>query len=98
MLAPHPELTLRVEGYTDDRGSDREDLAVSEQRAQSVRQALITSGIPESSITAIGYGKARPLVSNGTEAGREDNRRVEIVIAGPSIGERALWDRTYLLK
>lgn len=98
LLGRHPGLTIRVEGYTDDRGSDREDLTVSDQRAQAVRQTLLSSGLPANSITAVGYGKSRPIVANGTEGGREENRRVEIVVSGPSIGERALWDRTYSLK
>jgi hypothetical protein len=49
------------------------------------------------SIRAVGLGKERPLTSNATAAGREENRRVEIVVAGPSIGQMPLWDRGYTL-
>jgi outer membrane protein OmpA-like peptidoglycan-associated protein len=98
MLARYPALTVRVEGYTDDRGSDREDQRASEQHAQAVRQALVAGGIAPSSVTVVGYGKSRPIASNATAGGREQNRRVEIAISGASIGERALWDNTYSLK
>jgi outer membrane protein OmpA-like peptidoglycan-associated protein len=97
-LARYPGLMVRVEGYTDDRGSDREDEIVSEQHAQAVRQALVAKGLPPQSVAALGYGKSHPIVSNTTAGGREENRRVEIVISGASIGERALWDTTYSLK
>ncbi len=98
VLARYPGLTVNVEGYTDDRGSDREDQIVSEQHAQAVRQALVGNGVAPQAVIAIGYGKSRPVVSNATTGGREENRRVEIVVSGPSIGQRALWDRTYSLK
>ena len=97
-LARYPGLMVQVEGYTDDRGSDREDQSISEQHAQAIRQALVANGMPPSYVRALGYGKSRPLVSNATAGGREQNRRVEIVISGPSIGDRALWDTTYSLK
>jgi len=97
-LRRYPALSVRVEGYTDDQGSDRADQSVSEQHAQAVRQVLLANGLPPASVSALGYGKSRPIVSNATSGGREENRRVEIVISGPPIGERALWDRTYSLK
>ncbi len=98
VLARHPDLIVKVEGYADDRGSDKEDTIVSEQHAQAVRQALVGNGVPPQAASAVGYGKSRPVVSNATLGGREENRRVEIVISGSSIGQRALWDRTYSLK
>ena len=52
----------------------------------------------ESEVAAVGFGNARPIASNATAAGREQNRRVEVVIAGPSIGDKALWDRPYSLR
>ena len=98
MLARHRDLTARVEGYTDDRGNEREDQNISERHAQAVRQTLIANGVPAQSVVAMGYGKSRPIATNASSGGREENRRVEIVVSGPSIGERALWDRTYSLK
>ncbi len=90
VLAGHPGLTARVEGYNDSEGQ-------SEQHAQDVRSTLVAQGANPGAVVAIGYGNSRPIASNATAAGREQNRRVEIVIAGPSIGARALWDRSYPL-
>ncbi len=91
VLASHPELRVRVEGYADVEG-------LSDQRAQAVRAALIASGTRPDSIVAVGYGNSRPIVSNSTAAGREQNRRVEVVIYGDSIGSKAVWDRPYSLR
>jgi len=98
ILARYPDLTAKVEGYTDDRGSDKEDQIVSEQHAQAVRQVLVGNGLAPQAVIAMGYGQSRPVVSNASSGGREENRRVEIVVSGASIGQRALWDRTYSLK
>lgn len=86
-------LTVAVEGHTDDRGSPLQDREVSQLRADLVRESLIANGVDPSYVRATGFGKDRPIVSNATPAGREQNRRVEIVISGPSIGGMALWDR-----
>jgi outer membrane protein OmpA-like peptidoglycan-associated protein len=91
VLASHPELRVRVEGYADVEG-------LSEERAQAVRAALIASGTRPDSVAAVGYGNSRPIVSNATAAGREQNRRVEVVIYGDSIGSKAVWDRPYSLR
>jgi flagellar motor protein MotB len=88
ILAAHPGLTARVEGYdTTEAGS--------EEHAQAVRSALVAQGANPGAVVAIGYGDSRPIASSATAAGREQNRRVEIVISGNSIGARALWDRSY---
>ena len=92
-LAAHPGLTLRVEGYTDDHGSDAE----CERHAQVVREQLVANGLQPNSVTAIGIGRDRPIASNATATGREQNRRVEIVISGDPIGNMALWDRAYTI-
>lgn len=97
VLATHRDLTISVEGFTDDRGSESELRQVSQRRAQEVRATLVGNGVAPGYIQAAGYGRARPIVSNATAEGREQNRRVEIVISGPSIGGLALWDRTYSL-
>ncbi len=91
ILATHPGLSVRVEGYSDVEG-------LSEGRAQSVRAALIARGTRPDSIIAVGYGNARPIASKATAYGREQNRRVEVIIYGDSIGNRALWDRPYSLR
>jgi outer membrane protein OmpA-like peptidoglycan-associated protein len=97
MLARRGDLTVYVEGFTDDRGSDREQREVSERRAREVRATLVGNGLAPISVQAVGFGGSRPLVSNASASGREQNRRVEIVISGPGIGGMALWDRTYSL-
>jgi outer membrane protein OmpA-like peptidoglycan-associated protein len=97
MLSRRPDLTVYVEGFTDDRGSDAEQREISERRAREVRATLVGNGLPAVSVLAAGLGRARPIVSNASAGGREQNRRLEIVISGPSIGGMALWDRTYPL-
>jgi len=91
ILASHPGLSVRVEGYGDVEG-------LSEQRAQAVKAALVGRGGHPDSIIAVGYGTRRPIASNATAAGREQNRRVELVLYGDSIGNKALWDRPYSLR
>jgi outer membrane protein OmpA-like peptidoglycan-associated protein len=86
ILLAHPGLTLQIEGYTDGVGSDEFNLTLSEQRAGSVRDFLAQQGVPAMSITAEGLGKAQPVASNDTPEGRQQNRRVEIVVNGDSIG------------
>ncbi len=90
-------LVVRVEGYTDDHGTDAECEGISHQRAVLVRDVLVRNGLAPGAAIATGFGKARPIASNATVAGREQNRRVEIIVSGPSIGEMPLWDRTYPL-
>ncbi len=94
MLKAHPDLVVRVEGFSDDR--QRGD--VCERRAEAVRAMLVRYGVAPNSIQVLSYGSSRPLESNATASGRAQNRRVEMVVAGQSIGDMALWDRTYSLK
>ena len=86
ILLAHPGLTLQIEGYTDSVGSDEFNQALSEQRAGSVRDFLAQQGVPAISITVKGFGMAQPVASNDTPEGRQQNRRVEIVVNGDSIG------------
>jgi outer membrane protein OmpA-like peptidoglycan-associated protein len=86
IVEAHPSLTLRVEGYTDSVGGDDLNQRLSERRAASVRDYLVSQGVPQSFISAAGFGKARPVASNATAAGRQLNRRVEIVVSGSIIG------------
>ena len=93
ILAPYPELRVAVEGYSDTSTTQSQ----SWKRAVSVRQILVGHGLPADRVTQRGLGDSRPLVSNSTSAGREQNRRVEIVISGDPIGTLPFWDRTYSL-
>jgi outer membrane protein OmpA-like peptidoglycan-associated protein len=95
LITTYPGLSVRMEGYTDDRGSDLEARSISQGRAQLVRDILVTHGVPPGTAMAAGYGKEHPIASNDSPSGREQNRRVEIVILGQAIGEQALSDRTY---
>jgi outer membrane protein OmpA-like peptidoglycan-associated protein len=82
----HPGLKLSVEGYTDSIGSDEVNQTLSERRAGAVRDYLVQQGVDPSSITATGFGKSNPVASNDTNEGRQQNRRVEIIISGEVIG------------
>jgi outer membrane protein OmpA-like peptidoglycan-associated protein len=90
-LMSHPELRVSVEGNSDTpEGSE-----LARQRAQSVAAALTAAGVSASRVSAQGLGNSRLLVSNTTEQGRMENRRVDIVITGSAIGTVPSWDRTY---
>jgi outer membrane protein OmpA-like peptidoglycan-associated protein len=82
----HPGLKLAIDGYTDSVGSDAFNQTLSEKRAEGVQAYLISQGIDAGSVTATGFGKANPVADNGTAAGRQQNRRVEIIISGEVIG------------
>jgi outer membrane protein OmpA-like peptidoglycan-associated protein len=82
----HPDLRVQVEGYTDNVGGGQYNQKLSEQRANTVQSFLISQGLSPQNVSAIGYGMANPVADNSTAAGRQQNRRVEIVVSGPSIG------------
>jgi outer membrane protein OmpA-like peptidoglycan-associated protein len=86
IIQSHPGLKLEIEGHTDSVGGDGYNQQLSEKRADAVRDYLVQQGIPANSITAKGYGKSRPVVSNATAEGRQRNRRVEMVVSGDIIG------------
>src|SRR5690606_23707806 len=86
-LREHPDRPVRVEGHTDSTGSAAYNLRLSEARAQSVASALIEQGVPPGRIETHGFGQTLPVASNDTAAGRQQNRRVEIVIGkAPEVG------------
>ena len=86
IVSGHPGLRLDVEGYTDSVGGDEYNQQLSEQRGTSVRDYLMMQGMQGSSVTAKGFGKTQPVASNDTADGRQQNRRVELVISGQIIG------------
>jgi outer membrane protein OmpA-like peptidoglycan-associated protein len=86
IVIAHSGLKLQVEGYTDTTGGDTYNQTLSENRANSVRSYLINQGIDPTAVAAVGYGKSNPVASNDTAAGRQQNRRVEIIISGEIIG------------
>ncbi|EIJ41637.1 outer membrane protein/peptidoglycan-associated (lipo)protein [Beggiatoa alba B18LD] len=79
-LQQNTDRNILVEGHTDSVGSDQYNLTLSERRADSVRFALIQRGVASNRILARGFGKTRPVASNDTATGRQQNRRVEITI------------------
>jgi outer membrane protein OmpA-like peptidoglycan-associated protein len=82
----HPGLNLAVEGYTDTVGTDEINMTLSQKRAETVRSYLLEQGLADANVTAQGFGKSSPVADNSTPAGRQKNRRVEIVVSGEVIG------------
>ena len=77
---------MQIEGYTDNIGSDEYNQKLSEERADSVRDYLVSQGVAQVNISAAGYGKADAVADNSTSSGRAENRRVQLVVSGNSIG------------
>jgi outer membrane protein OmpA-like peptidoglycan-associated protein len=88
IVLAYPDLRLAIEGNTDSVGSDAQNQVLSEQRAGSVREYLLKENIPAASMTSQGFGKTQPVASNDTAEGRQQNRRVEMVVSGEVIGTR----------
>jgi outer membrane protein OmpA-like peptidoglycan-associated protein len=86
ILAAHPDLKIEIEGHTDSVGGDEYNQRLSERRAESVRSYLVQQKIPPTAVDAEGFGESRPVATNATTAGRQQNRRVELVVSGESIG------------
>ncbi len=87
IILSHPGLMLELDGYTDSIGSEEYNLKLSDQRASGVRSYLIGEGISPDNIMARGFGKDNPVASNDNAAGRQKNRRVEMVVSGDIIGQ-----------
>ena len=88
ILAAHPGLRLEIEGHTDSVGTDEYNQNLSERRAQTVREYLVSQRIAADSVIAKGFGETQPVATNDNAAGRQQNRRVELVVSGESIGTR----------
>lgn len=95
IVRSEPGLKVEVEGHSDNAFGDEQARAFSLERAEAVRGILARDGVPAAAIMTRGLGKTRPIISNATAAGREQNRRVEIVITGSPIGEMPYWARSY---
>ena len=78
-LSAKTDLSVRLEGHADERGSREYNIGLGERRAQAVRQVLMLQGVPSAQITTVSYGEERPALSGSTEEAWERNRRVEIV-------------------
>jgi outer membrane protein OmpA-like peptidoglycan-associated protein len=88
IVLAYPSLKLAIEGNTDSVGTEAFNQELSEKRAEAVRNYLTQQGVPESSTTATGFGKTRPIASNDTSEGRQQNRRVELIVSGEVIGTK----------
>ena len=86
IVLAYPSLHVAVEGHTDSVGSDQYNQDLSEHRAQAVRDYFVQQGIPGGAVEARGFGKSEPIASNDTAEGRQQNRRVELVLSGDAIG------------
>ncbi len=80
VLKQYPQTAIRVEGHTDSTGSETYNQKLSERRAQAVKNALVQYGVNPRRIMTIGFGESKPIATNSTVAGRQLNRRVQIVI------------------
>ena len=83
-MKSHPQTKIVVEGHTDSVGSDAYNDALSQRRADAVASALLARGVPGEDIRALGRGKSYPVATNETQAGRQQNRRVEIIFSDDS--------------
>jgi len=86
IILGHPGLRIAVEGHTDSVGGDEYNYKLSENRANSVRAYLVSQSIDPAAVTAKGFGKTMPVADNSTAAGRQVNRRVELVVSGEVLG------------
>jgi outer membrane protein OmpA-like peptidoglycan-associated protein len=86
ILLAYPGLSIEVGGYTDNVGGDAMNQTLSENRADSVRDYLVQEGVPMNSVSAKGFGNTLPVASNDSSAGRQQNRRVELLVSGDAIG------------
>ncbi|MGB0032205.1 MAG: OmpA family protein [Candidatus Sulfotelmatobacter sp.] len=86
ILLAYPGLNIEVDGYTDNVGGDEMNQQLSENRARSVRDYLVQQGVATNSVSAKGFGNTLPVATNDNAAGRQQNRRVELVVSGDAIG------------
>jgi outer membrane protein OmpA-like peptidoglycan-associated protein len=86
ILIAYPGLNIAVGGYTDNVGGDEMNQKLSENRAGAVRDYLVQEGVTANTVSATGFGNSSPVASNDNSAGRQENRRVELVVSGEAIG------------
>jgi outer membrane protein OmpA-like peptidoglycan-associated protein len=89
ILLAYPGLNIEVDGYTDNVGGDAMNQTLSENRAGAVLNYLVEEGVTSNSVSAKGYGNSLPVATNDNAAGRQENRRVELVVSGEAIGSPA---------
>lgn len=87
-LGKYPSRTVTIEGHTDSLGSDDYNQGLSQRRADSVRSYLVRQGIDAARLTAVGAGESAPVAGNESATGRQQNRRVEVIISNPALESR----------
>jgi outer membrane protein OmpA-like peptidoglycan-associated protein len=87
ILLAYPALNIEVGGYTDNVGGDDMNQTLSENRASSVRDYLVQQGVLTNSVSSRGFGNTMPVASNDNSSGRQQNRRVELLVSGEAIGQ-----------
>ena len=80
VLIKYPQTNISIEGHTDSKGAEEYNMSLSKSRAEAVKTSLIGRGLTSSRLQTIGFGESKPVATNDTEAGRQQNRRVRIVI------------------
>ena len=86
IILAYPDLKLEIDGFTDNKGTPEYNMGLSEKRAKVVRDFLVTQGVGPDAVRTQGFGESNPVASNATAAGRQQNRRVELVVSGSAIG------------
>jgi outer membrane protein OmpA-like peptidoglycan-associated protein len=86
IILAYPDLKLEIDGFTDNKGTPQYNMTLSDKRAKAVRDFLVAQGVGTDAVTTKGFGESNPVASNATAAGRQQNRRVELVVSGNAIG------------
>ncbi len=81
IMSENPEIELAIDGHTDNVGADAYNQTLSENRANAVKKYLVSKGVDESRIAATGYGETKPIATNNTATGRQQNRRSELTLS-----------------
>ncbi|HSK44566.1 MAG TPA: OmpA family protein [Candidatus Binatia bacterium] len=86
IILAYPDLKLEIDGFTDNKGTPQYNMTLSDRRAKAVRDFLVAQGVGTDAVTTKGFGESNPVATNATAAGRQQNRRVELVVSGSAIG------------
>ncbi|MGH9570737.1 MAG: OmpA family protein [Candidatus Angelobacter sp.] len=86
IILAYPDLKLEIDGFTDTTGTPEYNQTLSDKRAETVKTFLVSQGVASDAVTTKGYGESNPVASNSNAAGRQMNRRVELVVSGAAIG------------
>ncbi len=86
IILAYPDLKLEIDGFTDNKGTPQYNMTLSDKRAKAVRDFLVAQGVGTDAVTTKGFGESNPVATNATAAGRQQNRRVELVVSGSAIG------------